>query len=100
MSRILFILMLRFFPFLASIPNKRLKAIQDSMNTMQTEAERMVKAKREEIQADGPQVDDKGKDLLTLLIKANDSESGKTAMTPKEVQGQITTFLLGEFLAS
>ncbi|KAI0328399.1 cytochrome P450 [Cubamyces sp. BRFM 1775] len=92
------------FPFLALIPNKRLRELASAVAVMkrvglQLVAERKAAILREasEKRKDGVERKDlKGRDLLTLLIKANMANDipESQRLSDEDVFGQIPTFLL------
>ena len=89
--QILVIILMRYLPWIASLPTKRLKAVKESFAVMESEADKLTAAARERIAA-GDEAG--GKDLLSLLIRSNSSEVAKSRMSDDEVRGQITTILL------
>ncbi|KIO34091.1 hypothetical protein M407DRAFT_64709, partial [Tulasnella calospora MUT 4182] len=90
-----------YFPILKFIPNERAKAIARSKAVMRRIGTKLVKDKREAILASSG-VDKIGKksvvgrDLLTVLIKANMATDVKDSerLTDQEVMDQISTMLI------
>lgn len=88
-------LLKRLFPFFRFINwDSRSKALRNAEKTVQRIGKQLVNEKRNMLQSS--QDEEKAKDLLTLLIKANMSEGGNTerGMTDEEVMNQIPTFLV------
>jgi len=64
------------------------------MKAMTLESQRIIKARREDIAA-AQEGGKTGRDLLSLMIKANEADdNAKNRMTDEELMGQMTTFLL------
>ncbi|CAO3631482.1 unnamed protein product [Cunninghamella blakesleeana] len=74
------------FPWVHKVPVKRARQVKKDMQLLKEEANKMVKeaAQRSDIH--------EKKDLLALMIRQVDDETGKT-LTSKELQDQCLTFL-------
>ncbi|KAL8281069.1 hypothetical protein RQP46_006427 [Phenoliferia psychrophenolica] len=80
------------FPFILNyVPNERIKAVRVGFATIDTESRKIVEQKKKDVAAAG--LTGGGKDLITLLLKANGADA-KDQMSDAELQGQMTTFLL------
>lgn len=81
-----------FLPIARFIPNARLQAVRKAFTTMETEAMKIVTAKKKEAEEIG--LGEKGgKDLMTLLLRSN-SDDAKNKLSDAELMGSITTFIL------
>ncbi|KAK4702381.1 hypothetical protein P7C70_g3843, partial [Phenoliferia sp. Uapishka_3] len=79
------------FPFILNyVPNDRIKAVTKAFSTMDSESRKIVDVRRSELEADG---EGGGKDLLSLLLKANAAGDAKMQMSDAELQGQMTVGL-------
>lgn len=53
---------------------------------MEEESQRIIDGRREALA--NAAADDQGRDLLALLLKANDTAAGKASMTDDEIKGR------------
>ncbi|RIB26170.1 cytochrome P450 [Gigaspora rosea] len=84
---ILFLALLDFFPFIGNIPNPYMNQFNESVKFIKNTSERLVsEQKNNPVQ---------GKDLLSLLVKANENLPVDEQLTHDELIGQVMTFLLG-----
>ncbi|KAJ3281487.1 hypothetical protein HDU76_008917, partial [Blyttiomyces sp. JEL0837] len=80
------------FPFLQNIPSKRKQQIDAARAIVDQSAAELVKGHKEAINT--ARLDDKGNNLMRLLIKANMEEVDPAKqITDGEMAAQITTFL-------
>ncbi|KAJ3329429.1 hypothetical protein HDU76_007924 [Blyttiomyces sp. JEL0837] len=80
------------FPFLQKIPSKRKQEIDASRSSIDQSAAKIVKEHTEAINT--ASLDDKGNNLMRLLIKANMEEVDPAKqITDVEMAAQVTTFL-------
>jgi len=96
-----FRMLVYFFPILGYLPDytKRGKALREAVSSMARIGEELVGQKSDAVLAQNGAADSKdltGKDLLSILLKANMAENLKPSqrLTDKEVMAQISTFLL------
>ncbi|GAA5844471.1 hypothetical protein JCM9279_006316 [Rhodotorula babjevae] len=76
------------------VPNERVRKVREGFRVVQTESEKIIKAKMGDVvEKDGLESTRGSKDLIALLLKSVESE-GKSSMTTEELRGQLTTFLL------
>ncbi|KAF7976465.1 hypothetical protein HWV62_6723 [Athelia sp. TMB] len=83
------------FPILRVIPSKREKQIVLSQKTMDRIGQELLVAAKASVAADestGSGLE--GRDLLTLLVKANQEEGTAQKLSDAEVLGQVPTFLI------
>ncbi|KAK4705271.1 hypothetical protein P7C70_g937, partial [Phenoliferia sp. Uapishka_3] len=90
-QRLLSTIVARFPNLLSYIPNDRIQAFNKAFATMDSESRKIIDIKRREFEESG---EGGGKDLLSLMLKANASGDVKVKMSDVELQGQMTTFML------
>jgi len=79
---------LRFFVY---IPTKEYNRLRHSLQSINRLARDLISKKNEAIQESE---DDKKRDILSILVKANASENQKTNLRDAEMTAQVATFLL------
>ncbi|KAM0747058.1 putative cytochrome P450, partial [Meredithblackwellia eburnea MCA 4105] len=93
--RTLGILITKFPAIFKKFPNKRITAVRQGFETMDKETRKIVEEKKRELReggsGDGGAAG--GKDLISLLLKANSADA-KSQLSDAELQGQMTTFCL------
>ncbi|KAG0146478.1 hypothetical protein CROQUDRAFT_77651 [Cronartium quercuum f. sp. fusiforme G11] len=68
-----------------------MRIIKASLSTMEAECRALLAKKKAEAAAGGSLI---GKDLISVLVRANIAASGKDCLSDEEVIGQLTTFLV------
>ncbi|RIB01835.1 cytochrome P450 [Gigaspora rosea] len=83
---ILFLALIDLFPFIGNIPNPYMNQFIESIKIIKNTSERLVaEQKNNPVQ---------GKDLLSLLVKANENLPVDEQLTHDELIGQVMTFLV------
>lgn len=81
----------QYLPILTKIPNKTAKAVNDMMQTMESEGRKILQIRKE--WAESGELDEHT-DLMSLMVKSNINASNKKdEMREEELMGQITTFV-------
>ncbi|GAA5974169.1 hypothetical protein JCM21900_003387 [Sporobolomyces salmonicolor] len=75
------------------IPNQRIQDVRKGFETLESESRKIIENKQGEVEKDGLESVRGSKDLIALLLKAAEKDA-KTRMTPEELRGQLTTFVL------
>jgi len=84
------------FPLLARLPTETTRRTKFISDTVRTESLKILKLAKEAAKAGDDQVG--GKDLLSLLVKANvQATDEKHKLDDQEVLGQMSTFILAGF---
>ncbi|KAJ3329431.1 hypothetical protein HDU76_007926 [Blyttiomyces sp. JEL0837] len=83
------------FPFLRSIPSKRRTELANSQKIIENQVYKIIESRREKMKKAGEKgLAGDGKDLLSILLKANEEETdSKKRLTDEELFGQVMTFL-------
>ncbi|KAG9010599.1 hypothetical protein FRB95_003451 [Tulasnella sp. JGI-2019a] len=87
-------LLTTFFPVLRYLPTASNKANNGSMAVMKRVGSQMVSDKKAEAERLGEGSEVPGKDLLSILIRANMKENGAEKLDDETLLGEISTFLL------
>ncbi|KAJ7137572.1 cytochrome P450 [Mycena crocata] len=92
----MFMLLQLFFPVLGNIPTKRNNTIKSSQATMMRIGRQLLEESKQEIAENGTFETGRGRDLLTLLVRANTSKEipESQRMSDEEVLAQVPTFLV------
>ncbi|CEQ41993.1 SPOSA6832_03754 [Sporobolomyces salmonicolor] len=75
------------------IPNQRIQDVRKGFETLESESRKIIENKQGEVEKDGLESVRGSKDLIALLLKSAEKDA-KTRMTPEELRGQLTTFVL------
>ncbi|GAA6058936.1 hypothetical protein JCM10212_002888 [Sporobolomyces blumeae] len=75
------------------VPNERVQNVRKGFETLERESRKIIESKQGMVEKDGMESVRGSKDLIALLLRAA-SEDAKAKMSPEELRGQLTTFLL------
>ncbi|GAA5932238.1 cytochrome P450 [Sporobolomyces koalae] len=75
------------------IPNERIQRVRQGFATLELESRNIIESKQDQVEKDGLDSVRGSKDLIALLLKSASTDA-KAKMTPEELRGQLTTFLL------
>ncbi|KAJ3514910.1 hypothetical protein NLJ89_g2096 [Agrocybe chaxingu] len=86
----------RFRRFLINlIPSKSLHNLRDVIDTLHKTSVEIIQAKRKALQEGDPALEaqiGRGKDIISILMKANLEASDEDKLSDAELEGQVTTF--------
>ncbi|KAM0747577.1 putative cytochrome P450 [Meredithblackwellia eburnea MCA 4105] len=81
-------------PYLQGLPIPILQSVKRGFETMDRETKKIVVEKKRELKEGGASGQGEGgKDLISVLLKANQGDA-KSQLSDEELQGQMTTFCL------
>ncbi|GAA5882286.1 hypothetical protein JCM1840_005437 [Sporobolomyces johnsonii] len=75
------------------VPHQRIQDVRKGFETLESESRKIIESKQGEVEKDGLESVRGSKDLIALLLKSAEKDA-KTRMTPEELRGQLTTFVL------
>ncbi|KAJ3381113.1 hypothetical protein HDU92_005580 [Lobulomyces angularis] len=90
-----FLILESFFPFLSYLPTKRNREFKKCVNGLHKVVDNLIIEKRKNLEQKKLENNlEEEKDILSMLIKANESEVASKKLSDAELKGQVGTFLL------